>query len=97
MKETSWINNNIKSVLALITVIGGFSYFYMCSIRNIKADPQILIAFVSTISLVTGYFYGSSSAQAKKDETGATPTITTNSDTTNVTVSPAPTPDETKP
>lgn len=90
MKQTSWINENIKSVLALITVIGGFSYFYMCSIRNIKADPQILIAFVSTISLVTGYFYGSSSGQAKKDENGLNPTISTNSDTTNVNVSQTP-------
>lgn len=84
MKE-SWLSNNIKSILALIIVLVGFAYFYMCSLRDIKPDPQILIAFVSTISLVTGYFYGSSSGQAKKDEANANnPTVTTNSDTTNV-------------
>lgn len=87
MKQ-NWLSDNIKSVLALIVVIMGFSYFYMCSIRNLKPDPQILIAFVSTISLVTGYFYGSSSAQSKKDESGTQPTVTTNSDTTNVNLTP---------
>lgn len=84
MKE-SWLSNNIKSVLALIIVLVGFAYFYMCSLRDIKPDPQILIAFVSTISLVTGYFYGSSSGASKKEDANAiTPTVTTNSDTTNV-------------
>lgn len=85
MKQTNWLTENIKSILALIIVIVGFAYFYMCSIRDIKPDPQILIAFVSTISLVTGYFYGSSSGASKKEDANAiTPTVTTNSDTTNV-------------
>lgn len=72
--KPNFLSENIKSILALIIVIVGFAYFYMCSIRDIKPDPQILIAFVSTISLVTGYFYGSSSGQAKKDEAN-TPTV----------------------
>lgn len=63
------LNKNIKPILALIVVILGFSYFYMCSIRNIKPDPQILIAIVASISGATGYYFGSSVGSAKKDET----------------------------
>ncbi|ASU34430.1 hypothetical protein MuYL_2543 [Mucilaginibacter xinganensis] len=40
----------------------------MCSIRNIKPDPQILIAFVSAISTSTGYYFGSSQGSSKKDD-----------------------------
>lgn len=67
MKQ-NWLNDNIKPILALIVVILGFSYFYMCSIRNIKPDPQILIAIVASISGATGYYFGSSQGTNKKDE-----------------------------
>lgn len=63
------LNKNIKPVLAIIIVIMGFSYFYMCSIRNLKPDPQILIAYVSSIGVCIGYYFGSSQSSAKKDET----------------------------
>jgi len=63
------LNKNIKPILALIVVVLGFSYFYMCSIRDIKPDPQILIAVVSSIGVAIGYYFGSSSSSAKKDET----------------------------
>lgn len=63
------LNKNIKPVLALIVVILGFSYFFMCSIRNIKPDPQILIAVVGSVGTALGYFFGSSSGSAKKDDT----------------------------
>lgn len=81
------LNKNIKPVLALIVIILGFGYFYMCSIRDLKPDPQILIAFVSTISLATGYYFGSSQGSTKKDETIAdslTNPVVTNADTVNV-------------
>lgn len=96
MKQ-NWLNENIKPILALIIVVVGFAYFYMCSIRDIKPDPQILIAFVSTISLVTGYFYGSSSGQSKKEDATAPSTVTTSSDTTtiNLTKSDPPAADQT--
>lgn len=66
--KNNWLNENIKPILALVIVILGFSYFYMCSLRDIKPDPQILIAFVSTISMAIGYYFGSSSGSAKKDD-----------------------------
>lgn len=62
------LNNNIKPILALLIVILGFSYFYMCSIRNIKPDPQILIAIVASVSGATGYYFGSSQGSSKKDD-----------------------------
>jgi len=94
MRQTSWLSDNIKSLLAVIVTILGISYFYMCSIRDIKPDPQILIAIVGSLGTVLGYFFGSSSSSSKKDDAlivGAnTPTVSTNADTTNVTVTKDP-------
>lgn len=85
--KSTFLNDNIKPILALLIVILGFSYFYMCSIRNIKPDPQILIAFVAAISGATGYYFGSSQGSTKKDDTIADnlnkPVVTT-ADTVNV-------------
>lgn len=81
------LNKNIKPILALMIVVLGFSYFYMCSIRDIKPDPQILIAIVASVSGATGYYFGSSSSSAKKDETIAdniTNPIVNTIDTANV-------------
>lgn len=66
--KTTWLNDNIKPLLAVIIIVLGFGYFYMCSLRDIKPDPQILIAFVASIAGVTGYFFGSSSGSSKKDD-----------------------------
>lgn len=89
----NWLNNNIKSILAIIVVVLGISYFYMCSIRNIKPDPQILIAIVGSLGTVLGFFFGSSAGSAKKDEVLAASNTTpvTNADTVNVTNNPPPT------
>ena len=67
--KTTWLNDNIKPILALVIVILGFSYFFMCSLRNIKPDPQILIAMVASVSMATGYYFGSSQGSSKKDDT----------------------------
>lgn len=78
MKQ-SFLNDNIKPILALVIVVLGFGYFYMCSIRDIKPDPQILIAMVAAVSGATGYYFGSSSGSAKKDDAmvngATTPTV----------------------
>jgi hypothetical protein len=77
------LNNNIKPILALLIVILGFSYFYMCSIRDIKPDPQILIAMVASVASATGYYFGSSQGSSKKDDAlvsnATAPTATTDS------------------
>lgn len=81
------ISDNIKPILSVIIVVMGLAYFFMCSIRNLKPDPQILIAIVSMVSAVTGYHFGSSSGSTKKDE-AITATmdkpLVTNADTVNV-------------
>lgn len=63
------LNKNIKPIMALVIVIMGFAYFFMCSLRNIKPDPQILIAMVASVSAATGYYFGSSSGSTAKDAT----------------------------
>ena len=65
------LTDNIKAVLSVIVVVTSISYFFMCSIRNIKPDPQILIAMVSIVTMVLGYYFGSSSKSNDK------PTATT--------------------
>lgn len=84
--KTTWLNDNIKPILALVIVVLGFGYFYMCSIRDIKPDPQILIAMVAAVSGATGYYFGSSSGSSKKDDLlgGGNPTVTGNQPTVNV-------------
>lgn len=85
--QTSFLNSNIKPILALVIVILGFGYFYMCSIRDIKPDPQILIAMVAAVSGATGYYFGSSSGSSKKDEAlvdQTTKPVVNNADTVNV-------------
>lgn len=80
------ISDNIKAILAIIVTIMGLSYFYMCSIRNIKPDPQILIAIVGSVSTCLGYYFGSSQGSSKKDEAfvdGKNP-IVNKADTVNV-------------
>jgi len=66
--KTTFLNDNIKPIMALVIVILGFSYFFMCSLRDIKPDPQILIAMVASVSAATGYYFGSSQGSSKKDD-----------------------------
>lgn len=73
-----FFSENIKSILALTTVVLSIVYFFMCSIRNIKPDPQILIAMVSANSQVLSYYFGSSSKANDK------PIATTESGNVNV-------------
>lgn len=62
------LNKNIKPLLAIMVVSLGFGYFFMCSIRNINPNPQILIAIVGSLGTALGYFFGSSQGSSKKDE-----------------------------
>ena len=55
------ITENIKAILAIIVVVMSIAYFYMCSLRDIKPDPQILIAMVGAMSGCLGYYFGASS------------------------------------
>ncbi len=89
MKE-SWLNTNIKPVLGVLIAVSVIGYFFMCSIRNIKPDPQITIAMVSALSIVLGYFFGSSVGSSKKDDLLGKPATSVSGDNPTVNVSPAP-------
>ena len=66
------LNKYIKSVLAILVVSFCFGYFFMCSIRNIKTDPQILIAMVGSLGTCLGYFFGSASGSNKATDNNPT-------------------------
>lgn len=78
------LTTNIKAILSVLVVIFVFTYFFYCAVDNVKPDPQILIAVVGASGTVLGYWFGSSSGSAKKDETIAdvvnTPTVTQTGD-----------------
>lgn len=54
----------IKGMIAIIIIVGGL---YILAFNNSTAD--IKIATVGLMSSVIGYYFGSSSASGKKDET----------------------------
>jgi len=60
--------DNIKPILALVVIILGFAYFFMATFTETKPNDQILIAIVGLMGGSSGYYFGSSSGNAKKDE-----------------------------
>lgn len=84
--KNSFLNDNIKPILGFVVLTFAFTYFFTCSLRDLKPDPQILIAFVGAVGTVLGYFFGSSSSSAKKDELIANnqSPVVSNADTVNV-------------
>ena len=63
-----YLNDSIKSILALIIVIGFFGYIFTLLYIYKTVDPQIIIALVALTTGATGYYFGSSSAASKKDD-----------------------------
>jgi len=63
------LNTNIKSILSIIVLLFGFSYFFYCALTSVKPDPSITIAVVGFVGSVLGYWFGSSSGSASKDAT----------------------------
>lgn len=61
-KSTSWLNQNIMPILALITVIGSSFILWYADESDVK------MAAVSFITMVLGYFFGSSKGSKDKQE-----------------------------
>lgn len=64
-----YVSDHIKSILALIIIIGSFTYFFFDRFSKTKGDDQVIIAIVGMCSGVIGYYYGSTNSSSKKDET----------------------------
>lgn len=61
------LNTNIKAILSIIVVVFVFAYFFYCGITTVKPDPQVTIAAVTSLGIVLGYWFGSSSGSSAKD------------------------------
>jgi len=61
-KSTSWLNQNIMPILALITVFGSSALLWLSTESDVK------MAAVSFITMVLGYFFGSSKGSKDKQE-----------------------------
>lgn len=63
------ISENIKPILALMVVLLGFAYFFITTFSDTRPNDQILILIASLMTGAMGYYFGSSTGTAKKDET----------------------------
>lgn len=64
-----WISDHIKSIIALLMVSVTFAYFFVCELRDETPNDQIIIALVSFINIILGYYFGTTQSSSKKDET----------------------------
>lgn len=62
------VSENIKPLLALLIVVLAFTYFFAILIIQEQVNDQVIIAIVAMVSGATGYYYGSNTGTAKKDE-----------------------------
>jgi len=63
------LNDYIKPILAISTLIFSFTYFFICTFTPAHADPQIIIAIVAALNQTYNYYFGNATGAAKKDAT----------------------------
>ena len=63
-----WPSDNLKGIMALFVLACSFTYFFVITLFEKQADPQVIIAIVSANSVVLSYYFGSSQGANKKDE-----------------------------
>lgn len=64
-----YLSDNVKTILAIVIVILGFTYYFVNLFNNTKPNDQILIAIVALTTQVVNYYFGNTSGNVKKDET----------------------------
>ncbi len=63
MKSSDWLPRNVPAILALVVVVGG-GY-----VLATTTEPDVRTAVVSLMTLVLGFFFGSSTGSHAKDGT----------------------------
>lgn len=94
MNTQSWLSNNVKSIMAVIIVIGVIGYLFMVTLisKDTTVRSQALISVVTLGTAVVSYYYGYSQGAAKKDEAQASLTANSAVQTTTTTTAPIVTP-----
>lgn len=59
-KSAGWLNQNIMPILALVTILGG------AIMLNTSTENDVRMAAVSMMTMVLGYFFGSSKGSKDK-------------------------------
>lgn len=59
----------IKPLMAIMTLLFGFAYLLIMLLTGKESVEGALIAIVAILKEPYGYYYGSNSGNAKKDET----------------------------
>lgn len=62
-ENAEWLPKNIAAILALVVVLGGGAMLWT------TAQPDVRTAAVGLITMVLGFYFGTSSSSRKKDET----------------------------
>lgn len=61
--NATWLSKNIPAVLALIVIVSGFT------LLALTKDADVRTAVVGLMTLVLGFYFGSTSASRAKDDT----------------------------
>lgn len=63
------ITDIVRATITLLTLLFGFTYFFLAAFIYEVRDPQITICVVSLMTGVFGYWLGSSLGSSKKQDT----------------------------
>lgn len=63
------ITDLVRAVISILTVLLGFVYFFLAAFMYQVHDPQITICIVGLLTMVFGYWIGSSLGSSKKQDT----------------------------
>ncbi len=74
-----WLRNNIRSILAIIMVLGALGISYVGLFQEVRANDtltnQIVTAVWNTVIFILGYFYGAAKPQSDSMPSNSTTEI----------------------
>jgi len=63
------LNENIRPIIAILTVIFTFAYFFTAAFIKEVKDPQITIAVIGMNTIVFAFYMGSSQGSVNRQTT----------------------------